>query len=87
MASGNNQFKAARTSAESGVTGKVNKLHELIAARESADVVHTAQVELKELLNEFKSAHEAYHQRLQNETEREESSQYYNSLMELATSR
>ena len=85
MASGNDQFKAARISAESGVTGKVNELHELIAARESADVVHTAQVELKELLNEFKSAHEANHQRLQNETEREESSQYYNSLMELAT--
>ena len=50
MASGNNQFKAARTSAESGLTGKVNELHELIAVRESADVVHTAQVELKELL-------------------------------------
>ena len=84
MASGSDSFKAACTSAESGVTGKVNELHELIAAREPADVIQTAQNELKELLNEFKSAHEAYHQRLVTETERERSAQYFNSLMELA---
>ena len=84
MASGNDQFKFACTSAESGVTRKVNELHELIAAREPADVIQTAQNELKELLNEFKSAHGAYHQRLTTETEREQSAQYFNSLMELA---
>ena len=66
------------------MTGKVNELHELIAARQSADVIQTAQNELKELLNEFKSAHEAYHQRLVTETEREQSAQYFKSLMELA---
>ena len=84
MASGNDQFKFACTSAESGVTGKVNELHKLIAARELADVIQTAQNELKELLNEFKSTHGAYHQRLTTETEREQSAQYFNSLMELA---
>lgn len=63
MTSGNDQFKAACTSAESGVTGKVNELHELITAREPADVIQTAQNELKELLNEFKSAHGTYYQR------------------------
>ena len=84
MASGNDSLRAACTSAESCVTGKVNELHELIAAREPAGVIQTAQNELKELLIEFKSAHEAYHERLVTETEREKSAQYFNSLMELA---
>ena len=57
----NDHLKAARSLAKSGVTGKVNKLHELIAACESADVICKAEVELKELLNGFRSAHEAYH--------------------------
>ncbi|XP_068675732.1 uncharacterized protein [Montipora foliosa] len=80
----NDHLKAARSLAKSGVTGKVNKPHELIDARESADVICKAQVELKELLDGFRSAHEAYHHQLENVTERETSSQYYNSLMELA---
>ena len=75
MDSRNDQFKAACTSAKSVVTGEVNELHDLIAVRESADVIHVAQVELKELLSAFKSAHEVYYQRLRNENEREESSQ------------
>ena len=75
MASGNDSFKAACTSAESGVTGKVNKLHEVIATREPADVIQAAQNELKELLTEFKSAHKAYHQRLVTESEHEQSAQ------------
>ena len=84
MASGNDSLMAACASAESGVTGKVNELHQLIAAREPAGAIQTAQNELKELLKEFKSAHEAYHLRLETESEREQSARYFNSLMELA---
>ena len=81
----NDHLKVAHSLAPSGVTGKVNMLHELITARKSADVIWKAQVELKKFLDEFRSAHEAFHHQLENETERETSSQYYNSLMELAT--
>lgn len=79
------QLKAARSSAKSDVTGKVNKLNELMAARESADAVQRVQFELEEVLRDFQTAHEAYHSQIKNEKEREESSRYYNSLLELAS--
>ena len=89
MASGKEQtleqLKAARSSAKSDVTGKVNKLNELMAARDSADAVQRVQFELKEVLMEFQMAHEAYHSEIKNEMEREESTRYYNSLLELAS--
>ena len=65
--------------------GKVNKLNELMAARESADAVQRVQFELEEVLRDFQTAHEAYHSQIKNEKEREESSRYYNSLLELAS--
>ena len=68
MASGKEQsidhLKAARNSAETNVTGKVNKLNELMAARESADAVQSVQFELREVLKEFETAHEAYHSQI-----------------------
>ena len=37
------------------------------------------------MLRDFQTAHEAYHSQIKNEKEREESSRYYNSLLELAS--
>ena len=79
------QLKAARSSAKSDVRGKVNKLNELMSARESADAVQRVQFELEKVLRDFKTAHEVYHSQIKNEKEREESSRYYNSLLELAS--
>ena len=89
MASGKEQsleqLKAARSSAKSDVTAKVNKLNELMAARESADAIQRVQFELEEDLCDFQTAHEAYHSQIKHQKEREESSKYYDSLLELAT--
>ena len=89
MASGKEQsleqLEAARNSAKSDVTAKVNKLNELMAARESADAIQRVQFELEEVLRDFQTAHEAYHSQIKHQREREESSKYYDSLLELAT--
>ena len=65
MASANPQspddLKAARSFAKTNVTRKVNRLNELLSARESADAIQRVKTELNEVLEEFKIAHEAYH--------------------------
>ena len=67
------------------MTGKVNKLNELMAAHNSADTIQRVQFKLKEILMEFQMAREAYDREIKNEMEREESTRYYNSLLELAS--
>ena len=89
MASGKEQslkqLKAARSSAKSDVMGKVNKLNKIMAAHESADAVQRIQFEFEEVLCKFQTAHTAYHSQIKKGKEREESSRYYNSLLELAS--
>ena len=89
MSSGNeqliDQLKEIRTSAEAHVSEKVNKLNELMAACENIDALKDVQKELKEVLKEFEIAHEAYHRLIKNETEQEESTRYYNSVLEIVT--
>lgn len=89
MASGNeqliDQFKEIRTSAEAHVSEKVNKLNELMAACENIDALKDVHKELKEVLKEFQIAHEAYHSLIKNEAEQEESTRYYNSVLEIVT--
>ena len=78
-------IKAARSFAKTNVTRKVNRLNELLSARESADAIQRVQTELNEVLEEFKIAHEAYHSQIKTEGERQESEKYYDSLVELAS--
>ena len=78
-------LKAARSFAKTNVTRKVNRLIELLSARESADAIQRVQTELNEVLEEFKIAHEAYHNQIKTERERQESERYYHSLVELAS--
>ena len=78
-------LKAARSFAKTNVTRKVNRLNELLSARESADAIQRVQIELNEVLEEFKIAHEAYHSQIKTERERQDSEKYYNSLVELAS--
>lgn len=67
------------------MTERVNKLNELLAARESANAIESVQFELGEVLEEFKNAHEAYHSQIKSQRECEESEKYYDSLLELAS--
>ena len=57
MASGNErlieQFKEIRSSAETHVSEKVNKLTELMTACENIDALKDVQRELKDVLKEF----------------------------------
>ena len=53
------QLREARRSAEIYVTRKVNKINQLLAARESADTIQSVLFEQQELLEEFKIAHAA----------------------------
>ena len=89
MASGNaqliDQFKEIRTSTEAHVSEKVNKLNELMAACENIDALKDVHKELKEVLKEFQVAHEAYHSLIKNEADQEESTRYYNSVLEIVT--
>jgi len=89
MASGNeqqiNQSKEIRTSAEAHVSEKVNKLNEFMATCENIDALKNVHKELKEVLKEVQIAHEAYHSLIKNETEQEESTRYYNSVLEIVT--
>ena len=88
MASPNPQspddLKAARSFAKTNVTRKVNRLNELLSARESAEAIQTVQTELNEVLEEFKITHKAYYSQIKTERERQESERYYDSLIELA---
>lgn len=54
------QLREARRSAEIDVTKKVNKINQLLAARESADTIQSVLSEQQELLEEFKITHAAY---------------------------
>lgn len=54
------QLREARRSAEIDVTKKVNKINQLLAARESADTIQSVLSEQQELLEEFKITHPAY---------------------------
>ena len=54
------QLREARRSAEIDVTKKVNKINQLLVARESADTIQSVLSEQQELLEEFKITHPAY---------------------------
>ena len=89
MASGKeqliDQFTEIRTSTEAHVSDKVNKLNELMAAYENIDALKDVHKELMEVLKEFQIVHEAYHSLIKNEAEQEESTRYYNSVLEIVT--
>lgn len=53
------QLREARRSAEIDVTKKVNRINQLLAARESADTIQSVLSEQQELLEEFKITHAA----------------------------
>ena len=53
------QLREARRSAELDVTKKVNKINQLLAARESANTIQSVLSEQQELLEEFKITHAA----------------------------
>ena len=53
------QLREARRSAELDVTKKVNKINQLLAARESADTIQSVLSEQQELLEELKITHAA----------------------------
>lgn len=53
------QLREARRSAEIDVTKKVNKINQLLAARESADTIQSVLSEQQELLEEVKITHAA----------------------------
>ena len=53
------QLREARRSAEIDVTKKVNKINQLLVARESADTIQSVLSEQQELLEEFKITHAA----------------------------
>ena len=55
-------LREARRSAEIDVTKKVNKINQLLAARESADTIQSVLSEQQELLEEFKITHAAQSQ-------------------------
>lgn len=80
MASGNErvvaQFKEICSSAEAHMSEKINKLTELMTACENIDALKDVQGELKEVLQEFQIAHEAYHRLIKTESEQEESTRY-----------
>lgn len=52
-------LREARRSAEIDVTKKVNKINQLLAARESADTIQSVLSEQQELLEELKITHAA----------------------------
>ena len=70
------ELKVTRSSAKTNMTRKVNRLNELLSAHESADAIQRVQIELNEVLEEFKNAHEAYHSQIKTEKERQESQRY-----------
>lgn len=53
------QLREARRSAEIDVTKKVNKINQLLAARESAYTIQSVLSEQQELLEELKITHAA----------------------------
>ena len=53
------QLREARRSAELDVTKKVNKINQLLAARESVNTIQSVLSEQQELLEEFKITHAA----------------------------
>lgn len=53
------QLREARRSAEIDVTKKVNKINQLLVARESADTIQSVLSEQQELLEELKITHAA----------------------------
>ena len=53
------QLRQARRSAELDVTKKVNKINQLLVARESANTIQSVLSEQQELLEEFKITHAA----------------------------
>lgn len=89
MASGNErviaQFKEICSSAKAHMSEKINKLTELMTACENIDALKDVQGELKEVLQEFQIAHEAYHRLIKTESEQEESTRYYNSVLEIVS--
>lgn len=79
------ELSTARSSAKTNVTTKVYRLNKLLSACESADAIQRVQIELNEVLEEFRNAHKAYHSQIKTERERQECEKYYKSLIELAS--
>ena len=79
------QLKSVRSSAEANVSQKVNKLNELMAACENIEELNELREELQKVLNEFHIAHEASHRLIKTELEQEESTRYFNSVLEVGS--
>ena len=79
------QLKLVRSSTDAHVSQKVNKLNKLMAECENIEALNKVREELQQVLQEFQVAHEAYHGLIKTESEQEESSRYYNSVLEIVS--
>ena len=79
------QLKLVHSSTDAHVSQKVNKLNELMAECENIEALNKVREELQQVLQEFQVAHEAYHGLIKTESEQEESSRYYNSVLEIVS--
>ena len=78
-------LKKARSHAKGNVTRKANKLNELLTAREHYNTVREVAKELKDTFKEFQIAHEVYHNQIEEESDKEESSRYFIEVLELVS--
>ena len=76
-------LKRIRSTAKANVTRKINKLGELISGNNIQAVKETSNG-LHEAVNEFQLAHKLYHEKLEDEEEKSNSSQYCAALLEEA---
>ncbi|CAB3997411.1 PREDICTED: uncharacterized protein LOC107342904 [Paramuricea clavata] len=77
------ELRKIRSTAKANVTRKINKLSELISNNNIQAVEETKNY-LYETVNEFQLAHKAYHEKLENEVEKSNSSQYCAAVLEEA---
>ena len=74
-----------RIFAKALVSQKVNKLNELMAECENIEALNEVREELQQVLQEFQVAHKACHGLIKTESEQEESSRYYDSVLKIVS--
>ncbi len=75
------ELKKIRSTAKANVTRKINRLNELMSSN-NTQVVEENKNDLYETVNEFQHAHNVYHEKLENEEEKSNSSQYCAAVLE-----
>ncbi len=85
------ELKKIRSTAKANVTRKINRLNELMSSNNILQAVEEKNLQagrdkndLYETVNEFQLAHNAYHEKLENEEEKSNSSQYCAAVLEEA---